>query len=195
VGYHPAALPRNRGRHPIIWALALGLKETASTFFFMDEGADSGPILDQQPVLIETNDDARTLYEKLTAIARVQVRSFLPKLASGDFPRLEQDHGVATYWRKRGKDDGKIDWRMPAEGVHNLVRALTRPYPGAHCVVQGVEAKVWATRVVEAGHPNDEPGKVLTTDATGAVRVKCGTGAIELVRHELPRQPQPGEYL
>jgi len=65
VGFHPSALPKNRGRHPIIWALVLGLRETASTFFFMDEGADSGPILSQQAICIDSEDDARSLYNKI----------------------------------------------------------------------------------------------------------------------------------
>lgn len=76
VGYHPAALPANRGRHPLIWALVLGLTETASTFFFMDEGADSGDILDQRSVPIKSTDDARSLYESIMQVSRSQIREF-----------------------------------------------------------------------------------------------------------------------
>ena len=65
VGFHPAALPDNKGRHPIIWALFLGLKNTASTFFFMDEGADSGDIILQENIVIDEDDTAATLYEKI----------------------------------------------------------------------------------------------------------------------------------
>ena len=68
VGYHPAALPSNRGRHPLIWALVLGLTETASTFFFMDEGADSGDILDQRSILIKPTDDVNSLYALMTKL-------------------------------------------------------------------------------------------------------------------------------
>ena len=80
VGYHPAALPSNRGRHPLIWALVLGLTETASTFFFMDEGADSGDILDQRPVSILPSDDAKSLYERISQVAISQIRDFVPRL-------------------------------------------------------------------------------------------------------------------
>ena len=73
LGYHPATLPANRGRHPLIWALVLGLKETASKFFFMDEGADSGDILSQQPIKISKNDTAGTLYKRIKEVALKQV--------------------------------------------------------------------------------------------------------------------------
>ena len=132
VGYHPTALPENRGRHPLIWALALGLDKTASTFFFMDEGADSGDILSQYPISISEDDNAKTLYQKVTDTALLQIEEFIPGLESGDYKRKAQDESKASYWRKRGIYDGKIDWRMSAKSIHNLVRGLTKPYNGAH---------------------------------------------------------------
>jgi methionyl-tRNA formyltransferase len=74
IGYHPAALPKNRGRHPLIWALVLGLEETASTFFFMDEGVDSGDILSQKKIEITYEDDAMSLYNKIIEIAKKTIR-------------------------------------------------------------------------------------------------------------------------
>jgi methionyl-tRNA formyltransferase len=82
VGFHPAALPENRGRHPLIWALVLGLEETASTFFFMDEGADSGDLLSQRRISIEPADDAGSLYARITEVAMCQIREFVPLLES-----------------------------------------------------------------------------------------------------------------
>ena len=72
LGYHPAAIPANRGRHPLIWSLVLGLKESASTFFFMEEGADSGDILTQQRLPIYDSDDAGILYKRMTQTALKQ---------------------------------------------------------------------------------------------------------------------------
>ena len=65
IGYHPAALPKNRGRHPLIWALVLGLKKTASSFFIMDERADSGDVISQEEIIINDDDDASSLYAKM----------------------------------------------------------------------------------------------------------------------------------
>ncbi len=197
VGYHPAPLPRNRGRHPIIWTLALGLSETASTFFFMDEGADSGDILDQRSVAVDEDDDASALYDKLTSAALAQIAGFTPLLAAGRYHRVRQDHAKANYWRKRGRKDGEIDWRMSARGVHNLVRALGRPYPGAHCVHRTEEIRIWRTEIVSPPRPaieNLEPGKVLEVDDR-AIVVKCGEGAVRLLEHEFQTIPEQGAYL
>ena len=150
IGFHPAALPQNRGRHPIIWALALGLDETGSTFFLMDEGADSGPILSQKLVPILPADNAGTLYKKITEAALEQIGEFVPALVMNRVEFQPQDHTQATYWRKRSPVDGVIDWRMDACTIHNLVRALHHPYPGAEFQTQALgTVKVWSTRVPE----------------------------------------------
>lgn len=194
VGFHPAALPQNRGRHPLIWALALGLSETAATFFFMDQSADSGDILSQQPFAIAADDDAGTLYEKMTHVALAQIRSFVPRLADGSFERTVQDHTKANSWRKRGVLDGQIDWRMSARSVNNLVRALTRPYVGAHCIVEEQEAKVWKVQEVDDVAENFEPGRIVSVDGTRVV-VKCGEAAVVLLEHEIASIPAVGEYI
>ena len=79
LGFHPTKLPQNRGRHPLIWALALGLKKVPQ-HFFMDEGADSGDILSQKDFDISHNDDAKTLYDKVVEIALEQIAQFFPSL-------------------------------------------------------------------------------------------------------------------
>ena len=179
IGFHPAALPANRGRHPLIWALVLGLTETSSTFFFMDEGADSGDILSQVSLPIAPTDDAGTLYERVTEVAMGQIRDFVPRLDDGSFQRLRQDAHLANVWRKRGPLDGRIDWRMAAVSIHNLVRGLTRPYVGAHFDYQGREIKVWRTEVEPCVPANLEPGKILAADECG-VLIKAGIGGIRL---------------
>lgn len=198
IGFHPTLLPGNRGRHPIIWALALGLEKTGSTFFFMDEGADSGDILSQAEIPIAYSDSACTLYRKITACALKQIEAFLPSLFNNSYERVAQDHSKATYWRKRTFNDGLIDWRMPARGIYNLVRALTKPYAGAHALCRSKPFKIWSALEAPAGdYPRAiEPGKVievLTSDKT--FTVKCGIGAIKVTGHELTSLPENGEYL
>lgn len=194
LGYHPAELPKNRGRHPIIWALALGLKQTASTFFFMDEGADSGDILDQVIIPINKEDDASSLYQKIIYTALDQITCFLPMLINDSYQLKPQDHSKANYWRKRFIKDGEIDWRMSAKSIHNLVRALTRPYPGAHCFYKNDEVKVWKTEIVYDNLLNMEPGKVLNSEE-GTLIIKCGKDSINLIDHDFRLIPKKGEYL
>jgi methionyl-tRNA formyltransferase len=194
VGFHPAALPANRGRHPIIWALALGLEETASSFFFMSAGADTGDVLSQVPVAIAENDDAADLYAKITERALDQISAFVPQLADGSFSRRPQDETRANAWRKRGLEDGRIDWRMSARNIHNLVRALAQPYVGAHFVRDGSDCKVWKTAIVETAPVNAEPGKVLAVSPRG-VDIKCGSQAIRLLETEPVGTFNVGDYL
>jgi len=194
VGFHPAALPANRGRHPIVWALVLGLEKTASTFFFMDAGADSGDILSQRDIIISDDDDASTMYDKVSQTALDQIGEFLPQLAAGKFQRQVQDARLANTWRKRRIADGNIDWRMSAQSIHNLVRGLAKPYVGAHLIVDGQKIKVWKTTVVRDVPRNIEPGKVMAQTSAGPV-VKCGEGAICLLVTEPTFEPIVSSYL
>ena len=194
IGYHPAELPQNRGRHPIIWALALGLQQTASTFFFMDKGADSGDILSQEIIEITANDDASSLYKKIIQTALLQLKRFLPALISGNFPRQPQNHSLASSWRKRGKQDGLIDWRMSANSIHNLIRALTKPYVGASFLYKGQEITVWKSKIIYNISANIEYGKILEVTTAG-IAIKCGENALQLIEVAPIFYPVKGEYL
>lgn len=194
IGFHPAALPQNRGRHPLIWALALGLEETASSFFFMDEGVDTGDLLSQASIAILPEDDATSLYRKVTETALRQISDFTPALAQNRAERRPQPQG-GNVWRKRGRLDGQIDWRMSAQSIHNLTRALTRPYAGAHCIHDGTDVKVWCTRIVACDLRNIEPGKVLRIEDGKIPIIKCGEDSIALVEHNLAKLPAEGNYL
>jgi methionyl-tRNA formyltransferase len=195
IGFHPAALPANRGRHPLIWAIFLGLEKTASTFFFMDEGADSGDILSQVEITIDSSDDANSLYQKVTQTALSQINDFMPLLENRTYKKTVQNNTKTNYWRKRGIKDGEIDWRMSANSICNLVRALTKPYIGAHFTKNGEEIKVWKVEVLkDEKNQNIEPGKVLSTRSSNPV-VKCGDGSIILLDIENKFELTEGDYL
>jgi len=194
VGFHPARLPFNRGRHPLIWALALGLEETATTFFLMDQGADTGAILSQRPIPIASDDDAASLYAKMTRTALDQLRELSADLAHGRETRRPQPPGAGNAWRQRSAQDGRVDWRMTARSIHNLIRALATPYPGAHCLYRGREVALLRSAVVACTEHHLEPGKVLD-DASGRLVVKCGEDAVALLAHGFDPVPGPGSYL
>jgi methionyl-tRNA formyltransferase len=194
VGFHPTQLPKNRGRHPVLWALVLGIEQTASTFFFMDKGADSGPILSQKIIPVDYNDDARTLYNKITLTALPQIEEFTNALSAGKYEKREQDHDQSNIWRKRGKRDGLIDFRMSSRGIYYLVRALTKPYVGAHIEKDGAEIKVWKVEEVKCDTKNVEPGKVLESSGKTFL-VKTFDGSVRILEHEFTNLPTLGEYL
>lgn len=194
IGFHPAKLPENRGRHPIIWAIALGLKKSASTFFIMQEGADNGDILSQVDFDILDEDDAQSIYNKVINIALEQIEIFIPRLEKFEFDRVQQNQDLASSWRKREKRDGLIDFRMTSAAIHNLIRALTAPYIGAHLEYQGKEIIVWKAEVALCSINNIEPGKVLEIYGNMIV-VKTYDSAIKLIEHEFTRLPICGDYL
>ena len=194
VGYHPTKLPMNRGRHPLIWALALGLEESASTFFFMDEGADTGDILSQVDFEISYQDDARSIYDKVNDIALCQIEDFIPRLKQGKYSKVKQDGLRSNSWRKRNEIDGLIDFRMNSRAIYNLTRALTKPYVGAHIKYRGKNISIWKVKEVNVVKENIEPGMILKTNDKTFV-VKSYNGAIEVVEHNFKILPKVGEYL
>lgn len=169
IGSHPALLPQNRGRHPLIWALVDGLTESGLTFFYIDEGADSGDILWQKPFSITLKDDAGSLYEKIKVLASEAIREFMPQLEQKIAPRIPQDHSKATYRPKRTEKDGEIDWTMPTIKIYNLIRALTHPYVGAHTYLANTKIKIWRSSL-----PSQPLAKDLIKTLPGTIIAKTG---------------------
>ncbi|MBE0471683.1 MAG: formyl transferase [Methyloprofundus sp.] len=197
IGAHPSLLPYNRGRHPLIWALALGLKQTGLSFFQMDEGADSGDILAQAPIEIESEDDAQSLYAKVKASAVPLLNELVQQLKTGTLQGKPQDVMQGNHWRKRSKKDGQIDWRMSSEAIVNLVRALTQPYPGATTVYQGQEVLIWQAQALDwpkGSVMGEEPGKILAFDQ-GQPIIKSYDGAVKLVEFEPKLNFIPQTYM
>lgn len=195
IGFHPAALPANRGRHPLIWTLALGLTKTASTFFVMDEGADTGDIISQKEIFIDDKDDAQSLYDKVLKVAKLQVSEFTEQFNHNAVKRIPQKFGSGNVWRKRGHLDGQIDWRMSCDGIYNLVRALTHPYVGAHFIHNGKEIKVWKCEALRSQEcQNIEFGKVLDVHSESDFTVKAYDGIIHITACDEVKLAK-GEYL
>jgi len=185
IGFHPAALPQNRGRHPLIWALVLGLNQTASSFFLMNQEADAGAILSQEPVAIEYADNARTLYDKVMQVAQKQIVELWKALCEDRAYPIRNEDIASNVWRKRNRQDGKIDWRMSSRNIYNLVRGLSEPYVGAHFEYDNQEYKVWKVRECNRnGFDNIEPGKILWINLNSTFAVKAGENIIEVLEYD-----------
>ena len=195
VGFHPAELPNNRGRHPISWALFLGLQQTASSFFIMDKGADTGDIISQEIIKID-NDNAATLYNKIIDVALKQILVFSEELQNkdGNIQRTTQNKNEGNSWRKRGKDDGRIDFRMSSKAIVNLVNSLTKPYVGAHFEFDDEDVVVWKAIEEHTVYNNLEPGMVLDIEGNEII-VKTYDSAIRIIEHEFNKLPIKGDYL
>ena len=194
IGYHPSDLPTNRGRHPIIWALSLGLKKTASCFFKINERADDGKILSKEFVKISSKDKAETLYLKLIRTAKSQIKKLVYDLHKKKLKKIIIRKSSKNFWRKRKYEDGKIDWRMSAESIYNLIRALSKPYDGAHFIHKNEEFKVFESKVIRMAKENIEPGKILSANS-GYLMVKCGLQALQLKKIKSYKIFKKGDYL
>lgn len=142
IGFHPAALPRLRGRGVIPWTILLGEKTAGSTLFWLDEGTDSGPVLLQKIFHVGEEETARSLYLKHMRNIEEMIPEAVHRLETGDAPRIEQDHRQASYCAKRTPEDGLIDWRMPAAQILTLIRAVGDPYPGAYTSCNGLKLHI-----------------------------------------------------
>lgn len=196
IGFHPAALPNNRGRHPIIWALALGLNETASTFFKMDEGADTGDIVSQVKIPICESDYAADLYENIMCAAKKQVLEFTENLENGSCRTISQKKQEGNTWRKRGRKDGIIDWRMGSSAIYNLIRALSHPYIGAEFEYKEKYYKVWKSEIVKSDgkYQNIEPGRIIKKVSDHEFYVKSYDDIIHILECDTIDALE-GEYL
>ena len=196
IGYHPSALPKNRGRHPLIWTLVLGLKESASTFFLIDEGVDSGQIVSQRFFVVNPDDNARSLYNKIVDFAKIQIIEIMDQLKHGSLSLAPQDLSSGNIWRKRSYEDGQIDWRMSASMVCNLVRGLSEPYCGAHLKYCGSDITVTSCNVVNISNlENIEPGFIVKVLPEGKLIIKCGSGCVEIEPIRPLRGVKKGGYL
>ena len=147
LNIHGSLLPKYRGRAPVNWAILNGERETGATLHYMVERADAGDIVDQFAVPILEDDDALAVFGKVTAAAEIVLARSLPGLLAGDAPRRPQLIEPGQYFGRRTAADGRIDWSQPAVRIHDLVRAVAPPFPGAFTEVDGRQLWIHRTRV------------------------------------------------
>lgn len=174
---HGSLLPRYRGRAPLNWVLVNGETETGVTLHKMVHRADAGDIAAQYKVTIDPTDDALRLHKKLTLTAQELLTAQLPLIKKGQLQLTPQDESKATYVGRRTPEDGRLDWNRSATELHNLVRAVSEPWPGAFSFSGTIRFIVWKSRVRQ-DLPSAVPGKVL---ATAPLVIATAEGALEVV--------------
>ena len=177
---HGSLLPRYRGRAPLNWAIIHGEKETGLTLHHMVAKADAGDIIDCEKIAIADEDTAGTLHPRMVAAARTLLDRALPAIKRGQAIATPQDHAAATYFPRRTPADGELDWHKPAADVHNMVRALTRPYPGAFTHSGTRRLTIWSSEPVASRDRAADvaPGTILSS---APLEVACGDGALRIL--------------
>jgi UDP-4-amino-4-deoxy-L-arabinose formyltransferase/UDP-glucuronic acid dehydrogenase (UDP-4-keto-hexauronic acid decarboxylating) len=187
--FHSSLLPRFRGRAPLNWQLVHGAAAAGLTLHRMAISADAGGIVAQERVAIGPDDDARAVFDRLLARLHPFLDDALAALRDGRAVETAQAHADATIFPGRRPDDGRIRWEQPARRIHDLVRALAPPWPGAFAVHAGTRLAIHRTRVIAADGVAAEPGTVLPGN-----RVACGLGVVEVLT-AIPALPTPGNRL
>ena len=174
LNLHGSLLPRYRGRCPVNWVLIHGETETGVSLHYMTVRPDDGDIAGRKPVPIDDNDTALTLHAKLAAAAGALMDDLLPRIAANRVQPVAQEPSRASYFGGRRPEDGAIDWSRDADGVRNLVRAVTRPYPGAFSWLGNLKCIFWEVGAAE----NPDHASAGTVISTDPLIIACGKGAV-----------------
>lgn len=176
LNMHGSLLPKFRGRAPVNWAILKGATHSGATLHYMVERADAGDIVDQMAVPILADDDAREVFAKVTVAAETILARSLPGLIAGTAARRPQPLEPGQYFGRRRPQDGRIDWQRPALEIHNLVRAVAPPFPGAFAQVG---AQRWEIRRTRLGGAHPAAGRTpRLIGAAGETFAVCGDGAL-----------------
>jgi methionyl-tRNA formyltransferase len=163
---HGSLLPKYRGRAPVNWAVIHGERETGATLHVMNEKPDNGAIVDQCAVPILGDDTARDVFSKVVVAAEIVLARSLPRLLDGSARFTPQDLSQGRYFGGRRPEDGRIPNGASARQIHDLVRALAPPYPGAFVVLGG--RRVFIERTQHAQAPASARGSGLRLFSDGA---------------------------
>jgi methionyl-tRNA formyltransferase len=193
VNLHPSLLPKYRGRAPINWAILKGEEEVGLTAHYVDEGMDTGDIIQQVPVSLDCYEDVGDALSKFMPLYAEMTVSVLNSIRNDSVNRTPQDHLEATTFPARRPEDGLIYWDHPAKDIVNLVRAVTKPYPGAFTHADGKKIVVWKAEIVH-NNTNVEPG-VITKIKPNVIEVACGRGSMRLLNYEPSFKPNLGQAL
>ena len=180
--FHDSLLPKYRGFSPTVWAMINGERETGVTLFRAAEDVDTGDIVEQVGVSIGDYDTIGTVVERVSrAYLAVLERNFA-NLLFGKMKCFRQNHDEATYTCKWTPADARINWSKGSREIYNLIRATTRPYPGAYTFLDGRKLVIWAADIDKSArlYISRAPGRVVETHGSGAVTVLTGDGVIQL---------------
>ena len=149
LGIHPTLLPVGRGRAAIPWTILKELKQTGITLFKLDSGVDTGLIVDQIVIPMNPKITATELYSIVEQEHSNLIRTVIPKLIDQSFSMQSQDENMASIWPARKPEDGEIDTSGSAYDAEKLIRAITRPYPGAFFIKDRFKTIIWSARLID----------------------------------------------
>lgn len=186
VGFHPTPLPKFRGRAAVVWQILLGVKKTAVTMFFIDDGIDSGDIICQEEYEIGEYDYPLDVVKKMQKASYKLFSKGIDLLQDPDFKPTPQNEDEATYLLKRSPEDGKIDWNESGDNIARLIRATSRPYPGAFASYENkVDIKFWRAEFIPETRYIGFYGQIISV-GDGTIDILCKGGILRVTDYVLP---------
>jgi methionyl-tRNA formyltransferase len=180
---HGSLLPQYRGRVPVNWAIIKGEKYTGATLHVMNEKPDNGEIIDQQAVPILPDDTAFDVFNKVTVAAEITLNRCLTALLNGTATLCKQDLSQGKYYGGRKAEDGRIDWQQSAQQIHNLIRAVAPPFPGAFTLIQGKAVKILRSLQTTDKAPRSASPQFYVEN--NRLYADCGTGVLRILAIEV----------
>ena len=189
--FHDSLLPKYRGFSPTVWAIINGEEQTGASLLEMNEGTDSGNIVDQIPVPLADKSIAQ-VFSAVTAAYISLIERHITSLANGKIKSTPQNHSLATFCCKRLPEDNRIDWQKPAKQIHDLIRAVSAPYSGAFTYLNDKKLIIWSSQYkADTSFVGNVPGRIVKVDEKEGVTVLTGEGTVticEVETEELGRQ-------
>ncbi len=184
INIHPSMLPRYRGQHVINWAIINGESETGVTLHFMEETLDTGDIIIQKAIPIDIKDTAKDLHDRIYAHAYDLLKEVLRDCKQGKkLTGKSQEETAATFFKPRRPEDGHIDWRRSSAEIYNLIRGLSKPWPGAYTYSGSNKMIIWKAYI---GSDNCEGtcGKIINAD-NDYIAVSTNNGQIIITNYDI----------
>jgi len=178
INVHASLLPELRGGAPIHYAILEGKNKTGITIMYMAEKLDAGDIISQKEIVITDADDVGTLHDKLSIVGAELLSETLPKLISGNAPRIPQVETLATFAPNITRDQEKIDWTRTGEEIYNQIRGL-RPWPVAYTKLNGNVLKIWKAEKYHLDKQMD-PGEIVKVENDGFIISSGNSMAIKI---------------
>jgi len=186
LNMHGSLLPKYRGRAPINWAILHGETETGATLHVMEAKPDAGDIVGQERVTIGPNGTATAVFARVSAAAVQVMEIVLPQLLRGQLKRLPNRLEQGSYFGGRKPADGKVDWSQTAQSIHNLIRAVAPPYPGAFTTWQGRQMVLASSILLALPPPQLQLGQPGVQMVDNQVFGICGDQQVIEILHWYP---------
>ena len=187
IGSHGSSelLPKGRGRSPVNWSIIEGKKQFILQLFILTPEIDDGDIVYHETFDINEWDTCKTIYYKTSIVMKRSLLKLIPNILSNNFSRTPQS-GEPSFYPKRTPDDGLIDWNKPLEEIHNFVKALTKPYPGAFSFIDKQKIMIWEAQPFDRKitFSDAKLGEIVEKFSTGDLVVKCNDGTLLITDYE-----------